>query len=328
MLGTVTPRAGVPAATMPTPTDERDDTGHAEPGAPAWRRPAPRDPSRTVAVRRRRRSAPAPAGRAVGGPGTATTRPASRPTFDPNSSVWGAISKVLATATRKPKTTRPTRPAGTVFGSVIMKKRKIITSGDVTITRQKSAPQTGSKAQSGRHAVARRGQDPDAQRRGRPRTSPPGASRCRRLVISSPPVRMTAYAAIIQTFSGAHQKSSGSTRVVPSTMNATTSPMFDGLKTWVPRKRMTYFVSSDRAGDDRVDLPARRMSMVVERRADDAQDERDAAAGQHRAGRPDEGLRLPEGQRDLEDRAGQDRREDLRHARPGTAVRPGRERGS
>ena len=39
-------------------------------------------------------------------------------------------------ATRRPNTTRPTRPAGTVFGSVIMKNRKISTSGEVTITRQ------------------------------------------------------------------------------------------------------------------------------------------------------------------------------------------------
>ena len=32
--------------------------------------------------------------------------------------------------------TRPTWPAGTVLGSVIMKNRKIRTSGEVTITRQ------------------------------------------------------------------------------------------------------------------------------------------------------------------------------------------------
>ena len=32
--------------------------------------------------------------------------------------------------------TRPTCPSGTVFGSVIMKNRKIMTSGEVTITRQ------------------------------------------------------------------------------------------------------------------------------------------------------------------------------------------------
>ena len=43
--------------------------------------------------------------------------------------------------------TRPTWPAGVVFGSVIMKNRKIRTSGEVTITRQKSNPQTGAKAQ-------------------------------------------------------------------------------------------------------------------------------------------------------------------------------------
>ena len=54
----------------------------------------------------------------------------------PNSSVCGAIRSVLATATRIPKTIRPTRPAGTVLGSVIMKNRKIISSGDVTMTRK------------------------------------------------------------------------------------------------------------------------------------------------------------------------------------------------
>ena len=57
---------------------------------------------------------------------------------------------------------------------------------------------------------------------------------------------MTAYAVSIQTFSGAHQKSSGSTRVLPSTTNATTSPMLDGLNTCEPRYLMTYFVRSDR----------------------------------------------------------------------------------
>ena len=65
-----------------------------------------------------------------------TTRPPSRATLVPNSFVCGAIRSVLTTATRSPNTTRPTRPAGTVFGSVIMKNRKISTSGEVTITRQ------------------------------------------------------------------------------------------------------------------------------------------------------------------------------------------------
>ena len=54
---------------------------------------------------------------------------------------------MLATATRKPNTTRLVRPDGTVFGSVSMKNRKIRTSGEVTITRQYSKPQTGENAQ-------------------------------------------------------------------------------------------------------------------------------------------------------------------------------------
>ena len=65
-----------------------------------------------------------------------TTSPDSSATFVPNSSVWGAISSVLAIATSAPKTIRPTPPLGTVFGSVIMKNRKIRTSGEATITRQ------------------------------------------------------------------------------------------------------------------------------------------------------------------------------------------------
>ena len=48
-----------------------------------------------------------------------------------------------------------------------------------------------------------------------------------------------------QMSSGPHQKSSGSTRELPSTTNVMTSPMFDGLKTCDPWYLMTYFVSSD-----------------------------------------------------------------------------------
>ena len=118
----------------------------------------------------------------------------------------------------------------------------------------------------------------------------------------------------MQPLSGAHQKSSGSTRVLPSTMKATTSPMLDGLKTCEPRYRMTYFDRSDRPADDREDLPGIGVPRVVGRRADDAEDEGDAAPGQHRAGGPHERPALAEGQDDLDDRAGQDRREDLRHA--------------
>ena len=57
------------------------------------------------------------------------------------------MSNVLVTATRTPNTIRPTWPVGVVFGSVIMKNRKMRTSGEVTMTRQKSKPQTGVNAQ-------------------------------------------------------------------------------------------------------------------------------------------------------------------------------------
>ena len=120
-----------------------------------------------------------------------TTSPASSPTLVPNSSVWGAIRSVLATATSRPKTTRPTLPGGTVFGSVIMKNRKIRTSGEKTITRQKSNPQTGANAQL---AVM---QCPEPARIPTPTVSATqnvaaNARRCNRLVISRPPMMMTA----------------------------------------------------------------------------------------------------------------------------------------
>ena len=45
----------------------------------------------------------------------------------------------------------------------------------------------------------------------------------------------TTVPAIIGASSGDHQKSSGSTRVLPSKRKAATSPMFDGLNTCEPR---------------------------------------------------------------------------------------------
>ena len=101
------------------------------------------------------------------------------------------MSSVLATPTSRPNTTRATRPAGTVFGSVIMKSRKISTSGDTMITRQKSKPHTGANAQ---RAVM---QCPDALMTPTPTASATQnvaamARRCSRAVITSPPPRMTA----------------------------------------------------------------------------------------------------------------------------------------
>jgi hypothetical protein len=56
-------------------------------------------------------------------------------------------------------TIRATAPDGIVFGSVSMKNRKISTSGEVRIVRQKSTPQTGPNAQSAvMQCPTRRGQ--------------------------------------------------------------------------------------------------------------------------------------------------------------------------
>ena len=124
-----TPTTTTAAATSPTraPTPRtRPRPGRRSPDAPRTR-PIP------SAADARRRDA---GGRgAAGSRRRRRARRAGRPS-SPNSSVCGAMSSVLATATSRPKTTRPTRPAGTVLGSVIMKNRKIRTSGEVTITRQ------------------------------------------------------------------------------------------------------------------------------------------------------------------------------------------------
>ena len=70
--------------------------------------------------------------------------------------------------TRRPKTIRPTRPAGTVLGSVIMKNRKISTSGEV----DDDPPEVDAADRRERpvrgHAVARLGQDADADAQGDP----------------------------------------------------------------------------------------------------------------------------------------------------------------
>ena len=100
------------------------------------------------------------------------------------------MSRTLVTATSTPKTKRPTRPAGTVFGSVIMKNRKIITSGEVTTTRQKSKPHTGANAQ---FAVM---QWPDAASRPSPAASPiqnaaASPRSASRRVIRNPPTPIT-----------------------------------------------------------------------------------------------------------------------------------------
>ena len=119
-----------------------------------------------------------------------STRPASNAILVPNSVVCGAIRSTEVAATRNPNSTRPTRPFGTVFGSVIMKNRKISTSGEVTIARQKATPHTGVKAQRAVMQCPAAASNPTPIARDTQNT-PAMARSWSRLVISSPPVRMT-----------------------------------------------------------------------------------------------------------------------------------------
>ena len=185
MSGTTQPAGRRPRRHDADPEDQHGGDGEADPGRRRARPRAPasptgREPGREATRRRPPSERGSGSDRSRSGPAAqTTTRPASSPTLVPNSLVWGAIRSMLATATSSPNATRPTCPAGTVLGSVIMKNRKIRTSGEVTMTRQKSKPQTGANAQFGGHAVARAGEDPDPDRERDPerrRPAPGGAA--------------------------------------------------------------------------------------------------------------------------------------------------------
>ena len=105
--------------------------------------------------------------------------------------VCGAMSSVLATATRNPNTTRPTRPAGTVFGSVIMKNRKIRSSGEVDDHPPVVEPADRRERPARGHAVAGRGERRRAPTASVSQNVTAAASRCSRAVINSPPTRIT-----------------------------------------------------------------------------------------------------------------------------------------
>ena len=65
--------------------------------------------------------------------------------------------------------------------------------------------------------------------------------------MANPPTTMIASASASAGDIGPHQKSSGSARSGPNSRKQRTSPKFDGLKTWAPRKRIRYFERSDTA---------------------------------------------------------------------------------
>ncbi len=99
------------------------------------------------------------------------------------------MNSALITPTLTPNTSRPRRPAGTVRGSVIMKNRKIIVSGDDITVHQKSASQTGCNDQAVTMQWPARARAP----REAPSVAQNAAaisSSSTRLVISTPPMMM------------------------------------------------------------------------------------------------------------------------------------------
>ena len=138
------------------------------------------------------------------------------------------------------------------------------------------------------------------------------ASRCSRERIARPPTTMIASASASQVDIGPHQKSSGSARILPRARKQRTSPKFDGLKTCRPRKRITYFESSDDGGGAGEDPRAVQAPPVAVLGPGHAEDEGDAVAGQQRARRPHDHVLAEEGDPELEHRARPERDEDLR----------------
>ena len=121
-----------------------------------------------------------------------------------------------------------------------MKKRKIRTSGENTSTRQNSKPVIGPRCQ--RAVISW----PLAAITAMPAANTSQkvtaiASRCRRERIENAPTRMIASASTIHGDIGPHQSASGSARVEPRSRKQSTSPKFDGLRKWCPRKWITCF---------------------------------------------------------------------------------------
>ncbi len=150
------------------------------------------------------------------------------------------------TRSRRRKTRRPAFPAGIVFGSVIMKKRKTRISGENASTRQNSQSLTGPTCQravmscplAARTAI-------DAANVTQKVTAI--ESRRSRRRIAKPPPTMIARARASQNDIGPHQNSSGSASSGPSSRKQRTSPKFEGLKICPPRNWIRCFESSDTA---------------------------------------------------------------------------------
>ena len=292
MSGTTTPARRRPGDDDADSDDDHDGDDEPDPEAgtrdPGCRVAArSRDGRRTGRCRRRRTRRGQRAGRGAderrtrrrarraGRPWSRTRRSAA-----PSAACWRS-------PTSTPNTTRPTRPAGTVLGSVIMKNRKISTSGEVTITRQKSNPQTGANAQ---RAVM---QWPDAAR-----TPTPTVSAIQNVAASGEQVQPPGDQQAAAEDDGVGRDHPDVQRRPPEVerLDARAAEHDEGDDQPDVRRveEVRAAVPDDvlrqqrEGGDAREHVPLVGAPGIVGRRPDDAQDERHAAAGQHRARRPDE----------------------------------------
>jgi hypothetical protein len=232
-------------------------------GIPATRtspaNPAAASASPAVAARPRRVSPRAQAqARSSSEPGTgrkrsrsgraAQTRASavSTDTLVAYSVVCGAMSSVARSPTDTAYTNRATRPFGIVTGSVIMKKRKIRISGEVTSSHQKLQPEIGPRCQ---RAVMECPLNASTPIPSANVSQKPPAIRTRRSRdrIARPPTTISAIASASHRDIGPHQKSSGSARPFPRIRKQRTSPKLDGLKMWRPRQRIRCFDRSETA---------------------------------------------------------------------------------
>ena len=258
---------------------------------PRRHRAAPDRRGRAVRTRRGcpyRSRAPGPVDRRCGRTAHTTTRPRQQPDLRPPLVLLRRHQqRARRRATRTPNTIRPTRPAGTVFGSVIMKNRKISTSGEVTITRQKSNPVTGANDQRATIAVPGGGEDADANRQRDPE---------RRGEAEEPqPPRDQQAANADDRIRGEHRQVE---RRPPEVERFEARRAEDEERRDQPDVRRVEDVRSavadDVLGQEREaghggeDWPAVGRPGVVRLRSDHAHDQGDRAAGEHRAGGPDE----------------------------------------
>ena len=315
--GAGTPRAGVPARTMPAPSTRTDTAASAI-------RPAPRRPrapalspvARRVAKRRTSSAAERGSGTIRSSSGRAahtSTRPESSPTLVHHSLVWGAISSVLAMATSSPNATRPTRPGRHGLGVRDHEEEEDQDLGRGHDRPPEVGPADGRERPVGDHAVARACEHSGARGQRQPERGRHGQQ--------MQPTRDQQAAAddhdVGRDHRGVERRPPEVERLhppAPEHEERHDQPDVRGVEDVGAAVLDDVLREQRQARDDREDVPVAGVPGLVLWRPDDAQDQGHAAAGEHRARRPDERATLTESDRDLEDRAGQDRREDLGHA--------------